>query len=146
MHVIVGSVVIRDNKILLVQEAQEKCYKQWNFPAGHLEDNETIVAGAIRETKEETGYDVKPESLAMIASPEADPMIFFLFNMKIIGGEIAYDKSEILDVKWTPLNEVEQVDFRGNLKTFVDEVLRRYKADESYSLDVIEDFAKEKNA
>jgi 8-oxo-dGTP pyrophosphatase MutT (NUDIX family) len=42
MPVIVGGVVEKDGKYLLVQEAQEKCRGKWNLPAGHLDPNETI--------------------------------------------------------------------------------------------------------
>ena len=43
----------------MVQEAKEKYYGQWNFPAGHIEDGENMLEGAIREVKEETGITVK---------------------------------------------------------------------------------------
>ena len=135
--VIVGGAVIRDGKILLVQEAQQKCYKQWNFPAGHLNDSESCVTGAARETKEETGIDVKPENLIMIYQPPNTEMLMFLFNMKILGGEISFDKSEILDVQWVPLDEVKKLDLRRGIRDLWDEFLRRYKSSENYSLNVI---------
>jgi len=34
--IIVGGVITKDDKYLLVQEAQEKCFGKWNIPAGHL--------------------------------------------------------------------------------------------------------------
>lgn len=40
MKVIVGGIVEKDGKYLLVQEAQKKCYGKWNFPAGHLDFGE----------------------------------------------------------------------------------------------------------
>ena len=39
MNVIVGGIIEKDGKYLLVQEAKSKCYKKWNFPAGHLDFN-----------------------------------------------------------------------------------------------------------
>ena len=59
MKVIVGGILKKGDTLLLVQEAKERCYGQWNFPAGHLEDGETIFEGAIREILEETGCKVK---------------------------------------------------------------------------------------
>lgn len=59
MDIVAGCIIKRDNKILMVQEAKEKYYGQWNFPAGHIEDGENMLEGAIREVKEETGCDVK---------------------------------------------------------------------------------------
>ena len=56
MKVIVGGIIEKEGKYLLVQEAKKKCYEKWNFPAGHLDFNESLEQGAIREIKEETGY------------------------------------------------------------------------------------------
>jgi ADP-ribose pyrophosphatase YjhB (NUDIX family) len=51
MEIIVGGIIEKDNKILMVKEAKKKCYGKWNVPAGHLEDGETIFKGAIRERR-----------------------------------------------------------------------------------------------
>jgi 8-oxo-dGTP pyrophosphatase MutT (NUDIX family) len=37
----------------------------WNFPGGRLEDGETAIEAAIRETIEEAGYEAKPEDLTV---------------------------------------------------------------------------------
>ena len=37
MEIIVGGIIEKDNKILMVKEAKKKCYGKWNVPAGHLE-------------------------------------------------------------------------------------------------------------
>jgi len=42
MKVIVGGIIEKNGKYLLVQEAKKKCYKKWNFPAGHLDFNESL--------------------------------------------------------------------------------------------------------
>ena len=39
----------------------------WSFPGGHLEFGETMIAAAIRETKEETGMDVSDLKLVSLA-------------------------------------------------------------------------------
>ena len=102
MNVIVGGVIEKDGKILLVQEAKEKCYGRWNIPAGHLDCNETIEQGAIREIKEETGCDVKLTGVASITNKvsENDILVTIIFVAKLINETIRYDKNEILDVGW----------------------------------------------
>lgn len=108
MKVIVGGVIEKDGKILLVQEAQERCYGKWNIPAGHLDFNETIMQGAIREIKEETGCDVELTGVVSIQNRvlEDDIFITIIFSTKLINENIKYDKNEILDVKWYDYNDI----------------------------------------
>ena len=63
MSVIVGGIIEKDGKILLVQEKKKSCYGKWNIPAGHLEPNESIMHGAIREIKEETGMEITNDEI-----------------------------------------------------------------------------------
>jgi len=54
-----GVVIKQNNKYLLVQERMTSQYGLWNWPAGKVDVGETIEEAAIREGKEETGYDVE---------------------------------------------------------------------------------------
>ena len=74
MKIIVGGIIEKDNKILMVKEAKKKCYGKWNVPAGHLEDGETIFEGAIREIFEETGCKVRLKNMLPIMSGELENM------------------------------------------------------------------------
>lgn len=106
--IIVGAVIEKDGKYLLVQEAQEKCRGKWNLPAGHLDPNETIIEGAIREAKEETGCDIEPTGICQIGNrvSENDVFISAIFTARLLHEEIAFDKAEILDVKWFTYEEI----------------------------------------
>lgn len=57
--VTVATVVVRDGRLLLVEETVQDALVI-NQPAGHLEPDESLVDAAIRETREETGWDVRP--------------------------------------------------------------------------------------
>ena len=107
--IIVGAVIEKDGKYLLVQEAQEKCRGKWNLPAGHLDPNETILEGAKREAKEETGCDIEPTSICQIGNRVSanDVFISVIFTAKLLHEEITFDKSEILDAKWFTYEEIE---------------------------------------
>lgn len=50
-RIVVGGIIEKDGKFLLVQEGKEECRGKWNIPAGHLEPNETILDGVKREVK-----------------------------------------------------------------------------------------------
>ncbi len=108
MKVIVGGIIEKDGKYLLVQEAQEKCYKKWNFPAGHLDFSESLEQGAVREIKEETGCNVELDGVCYIANKvlENDLFVMVVFNAKLVKEIIEFDKDEILDVKWFDYDEI----------------------------------------
>ncbi|WP_442684406.1 NUDIX hydrolase [Stenotrophomonas sp. JC08] len=57
-HVTVATVVARDGQLLLVEEERQG-RRVLNQPAGHLEPEESLLEAAVRETREETGWDVR---------------------------------------------------------------------------------------
>lgn len=57
--VTVASVVIDGGRVLVVEERVAGLLVL-NQPAGHLEPDEPLIDAAIRETLEETGWDVRP--------------------------------------------------------------------------------------
>lgn len=56
-HITVATVVQRNNEYLFVEE-RDAGQTVFNQPAGHLEPNETLFEAAVRETLEETAWDV----------------------------------------------------------------------------------------
>ena len=80
MQVIVGGIIEKEGKFLMVQEAKKKCYGKWNFPAGHLEEGETIYDGAIREIFEETGCRVRLTNVLPIINTELENVNFIFIN------------------------------------------------------------------
>src|SRR4030065_2433300 len=53
--VVVGCLPEWDGRILMCKRAIEPRHGLWTLPAGFLEDHETTIAGAMRETLEEAG-------------------------------------------------------------------------------------------
>jgi 8-oxo-dGTP pyrophosphatase MutT (NUDIX family) len=56
--VTVATVVVRDGRLLVVEETVGGL-RVLNQPAGHLEPDESLLDAALRETLEETGWDVE---------------------------------------------------------------------------------------
>jgi len=56
--VTVATIVVRDGRLLCVEERVNGALVI-NQPAGHLEPDESLVDAALRETREETGWDVR---------------------------------------------------------------------------------------
>lgn len=55
--VTVATVVVRDGRVLVVEE-KVRGELVLNQPAGHLEPDESLLEAALRETLEETGWEV----------------------------------------------------------------------------------------
>ncbi|MEQ1739371.1 MAG: NUDIX hydrolase [Methyloglobulus sp.] len=64
-HVTVAAIIERDGRFLLVEEHTSSGL-QFNQPAGHLEENESLIAAVKREVFEETAWQFEPEYLVSI--------------------------------------------------------------------------------
>lgn len=64
-HVTVAAVIEQDGRFLLVEEHTSSGL-QFNQPAGHLEENESLIAAVKREVFEETAWQFEPEYLISI--------------------------------------------------------------------------------
>lgn len=138
--IIVGGVIKKDNKYLLVQEAQEKCRGKWNIPAGHLDSNESVFEGAKREIFEESGLEVELTGIALIGNRvmEDDELLGLVFSTEITGGEIKINPREILDIKWFTYDEI--LNMKDELRTYnlIVNSITAVENNNTVSLDIIE--------
>ena len=138
--IIVGVCIKNDsNEILMVQEAREDIKGLYNIPAGKLDSNESICNGAIREAKEETGFDVKLDSILCIQYLESKNALKIVFNASIISGSIQFDKNEILDVKWIQIEDLEKMTEK-ELRSFDSNIciIKNSKNNKKYPIEIIE--------
>src|SRR6185503_9978336 len=98
--VVAGVAIVRDGKMLLIQEKHPKAYGKWNLPAGKVDAGETIGHAAAREAKEETGYEVALGRQLPIVHEAAERSVLHAFAAHITGGELQLPEDEILDAKW----------------------------------------------
>jgi 8-oxo-dGTP diphosphatase len=104
--VVCGIVLLQDNKYLLVQEKQPKVYGKWNLPAGRVDEGENLEQAAVREAKEETGFDVKIDKHLIVIHPSIESPVLHAFLAEAIGGELKFPKDELLDARWFSYEEV----------------------------------------
>lgn len=58
-----GLVLLKDNKILLCHPTKAPWYGTYSIPKGHIEEGESKIEAAIRETKEETGIEISKDEI-----------------------------------------------------------------------------------
>lgn len=97
MPVIVGGVIERAGKYLLIQEAKASCRGKWNFPAGHLDPGETLTEGMQREVAEESGMLVEPKAICQIGNRVMNDDVFVsvIFTTNVLGGEPKFDRGGV---------------------------------------------------
>ena len=99
-HITVACVVARLDRYLMVEEVVNGV-SMYNQPAGHLEEDESLPAAAVRETLEETGWNVTLTSLVGIqqwrSTEHGDMVLRFCFAAHAL----SHDQSRPLDVDIT---------------------------------------------
>lgn len=92
-NIVIGGLIEKDDKFLLVQEAKEKCKGKWNIPAVRMEVNESVIDCLKREIKEETGCDNIPTGILEIGNKvlENDIFLSIIFGTKLIDEKIEYN-------------------------------------------------------
>lgn len=112
-----GTIIIDSNKrVLLVKQKLG-----WvGFPKGHMEQGETEIETARRETKEETNLDViidekKRYTISYITSTQIDKEVVY-FRAKPISYSLLSQEAEIAEIMWVDINEAKQYLSFDNLK------------------------------
>ena len=62
-HLTVAVVIEREGRYLMVEERGADGATVFNQPAGHVESGETLIESALRETLEETAWEVELEAM-----------------------------------------------------------------------------------
>ena len=81
---VVGCIAVWEEQILLCKRAIEPRKGKWTLPAGYLENNETASQGAMRETMEECGAEVKLIAPYRIFDLPHISQLYFLFRAQLI--------------------------------------------------------------
>lgn len=102
---VVGTLPAFEDKILLCKRAIEPRVGLWTVPAGFLENGESLLQGAWRETKEETQAEVDMKDILTIFNIPQINQIYVIYRADIEDNSFG-PTSESLDVQLFSYDEV----------------------------------------
>ncbi len=138
-HSTVATLVEREGRFLMVEEV-DNGRTVFNQPAGHLEPNETLFEAALRETLEETGWEVQLThflGLYFYVTPSGITYIrhCFIAEPRRHHPQQSLDEG-IIAARWLAAGEILDPAFAARSPA-VGKVLRDYLAGIRYPLDLI---------
>ena len=89
---VVGTVPYHGDRVLLCRRAIEPRLGKWTLPAGFMENGESSLEGAVRETAEEAGASLKV----------ADNSLYTLFNLPRINQVYLFFRAELASLDFDP--------------------------------------------
>ena len=101
----------RSKHMLLMVKNTKKDSSYWSLPGGAVEANETLAQAVVRETREETGYEIEPGGIysvrELFLAGSGHHAIIFTFLARITGGAMEVDDpdGDITEVRWMELRE-----------------------------------------
>jgi len=113
-HATVATIVYKDDKFLMVEELSDGKHVL-NQPAGHIEEGETVIHAAVRETLEETGWHVSPTGLLGLYVYTAPANGITYHRYCLIAEDTGYDPKAELDdgiigPRWLSIDELRNAD------------------------------------
>ena len=101
-----AAIVVDSGRVLMVRRRVKEGELMWQFPAGAVEDGESVEQAAVRETWEETGLTVQAvKVLGKRVHPETGRLMSYT-ACSAVGGEAQVADADELDaVAWVAYEE-----------------------------------------
>ena len=110
IHLTVATVIEHNNKFLMVKETKfgEQVINQ---PAGHVEPGEDIQKAAVRETLEETGWDVRIRGFLGFSTHYASRNGVTYYRLSFVAEPLGFNENAQIDQDidyslWMSLEEI----------------------------------------
>jgi ADP-ribose pyrophosphatase YjhB (NUDIX family) len=134
----VGGVILNDGKLLLEKRKNEPSRGKWTIPGGLVELGETLEHAVVREVEEETCLEYVegevPLLIDVVDNIELDKkgrvkyhFVIIDYIVKVVGTEFKV-ASDAEDLKWVPLDEVEDFDLTSSFRQFFVKNKRKLQA------------------
>ena len=125
-----GVCIVDDQGRVLLQQ-RDKDGKEWSFPGGFINFGETLRQAAVREVKEETGYEVAIDKTLGVYDREihtypngdVSQVVLVLFRGHIISGQPKIDNTETFALEWFKPEEAPKL-FLPEVQEMLDDYIR----------------------
>ena len=110
IHLTVATVVERDSTFLMVRETIDG-EQVINQPAGHVEPGEDVMAAALRETMEETGWEVAITGFLGFSNAMSPTTGITYYRLAFIAEALNFNADAEIDndidsAEWMTLDEI----------------------------------------
>ena len=85
-------------------------YDDWSLAKGKVDPGESLVGTAVREIKEETGFDVRLGKLIgkTVYPVKNSTKVVYYWTGEVVGGEFEANE-EVDEIRWLPLDEAKKI-------------------------------------
>ncbi len=126
----VDTVITQNNSVILIRRKNPPFKGSWALPGGFVEYGETVDSAAIRESKEETGLDIKLDGIVGVYSdPQRDPrghIISICFLGHKIGGRLVAD-TDAADVQSLKIDEISKIELAFDHNKILEDAFKLLK-------------------
>jgi len=133
----IRAVIFKDNKILMVKEQIDGC---WSLPGGWADIGYTPAEVAVKEVREEAGFEVKPIRLLAVydkkchSHPPSPYHVYKIFiQCEITGGEMLTG-IETSEVEFFDINELPELSIERNTESQVKTMFQFLYSSEKHAL------------
>lgn len=152
-YVIISAFIVKESKLLLIQENQPPDIGKWNIPGGKLEFGEDPIVAVKREAYEESGLDFKPTGILGVTSiyredVPVEPRPLHIIKITYVGevsGEVSLEHGDTIDgveeisaYKWLTFKEVHDLDIKELRYKDIKTLLNKYQQNKILPLDSLE--------
>lgn len=103
-----------DGRVLIGKRAKEVRYgSRWCLPGGYIEYEESFLAAAHRETREETGLKIRVQGIVNVVSNHLDDcrhtLVIVLIGVVIGGRQVPGD--DLVELRWIDQEEHRRISY-----------------------------------
>jgi 8-oxo-dGTP diphosphatase len=112
--IVCAGAVVRDGRgrLLMIRRAHEPAMGAWSLPGGRVEPGENPAQAAEREVREETGLEVRVDTL--LATVEVGPYLIHDFAATVRGGTLT-PGDDASDARWCSAAELSDLTLSAGL-------------------------------